>query len=74
MQEITRQYVEEVRKFKENLCRMSTVSVQTLDAESLEMIQNYLKIIDINNDMYMESARIMDEMNAKLDRLLQKKD
>lgn len=74
MQEITRQYVEEVRKFKKNLCRMSNVSVQTLDAESLEMIQNCLKIIDITNDMYMESARIMDEMNAKLDRLLQKKD
>lgn len=74
MQEITRQYVEEVRKFKKTLCGMTNVSVQTLDAESLEMIQNCLKIIDISNDMYMESARIMDEMNAKLDRLLQKKD
>ena len=73
MFEITKQYVEEVKEVEKNLIgMMGGKDIQAMDIETFKLLQSLLKLVDTTNEMQMQSAILMDEMNEKLNKLLKK--
>lgn len=73
MKEITKQYVSEVKEVKKSLFEMMDYrEIQNMDTEMFKFLQTLLRLIDTSNQMVMESGEMMDEMNIKLDLLLEK--
>lgn len=73
MFEIAKQYVEEVKEVEKKMFgMMGGEDIQDMDIESFKLLQSLLKLIDTTNEMQMQSAILMDEMNEKLNELLKK--
>lgn len=73
MFEIAKQYVEEVKEVEKKMFgMMGGEDIQDMDIESFKLLQSLLKLIDTTNEMQMQSAILMDEMNEKLNKLLEK--
>lgn len=73
MFEIAKQYVEEVKEVEKKMFgMMGGEDIQDMDIESFKLLQSLLKLIDTTNEMQMQSAILMDEMNEKLNKLLKK--
>lgn len=71
MFEIAKQYVEEVKEVEKKMFgMMGGEDIQDMDIESFKLLQSLLKLIDTTNEMQMQSAILMDEMNEKLNKLL----
>lgn len=51
---------------------MGGKDIQAMDIETFKLLQSLLKLIDTTNEMQMQSAILMDEMNEKLNKLLKK--
>lgn len=60
-----------------NLCIaqcMSLGSIKNMGADELAMMQKAVNLMDTMEDYALEEAKTLDEINKKLDRLLDKKD
>lgn len=72
MKKITEKYRKEARELKRSLCGLMGDSIQDMDMEELKILQACLEFIDTSNNLLIESAMMLDEMNTKLDLLLKK--
>lgn len=45
-------------------------SLKNMDADEFELVKVALKMVDDCRDLALEQAKVMDDMNKKLDRLL----
>ena len=60
-----------------NLCiaqYMSLGSIKNMGADELAMMQKAVNLMDTMEDYALEEAKTLDEINEKLDKLLDKKD
>ena len=60
-----------------NFCitqNISIGSIKNMGAEELAMMQKAFSLMDAMKDYAIEEAKTLDEINKKLDRLLDKKD
>ena len=60
-----------------NLCiaqSMSLSSIKNMGADELAMMQKAVNLMNLMEDYVMEEAKTLDEINDKLDKLLNKKD
>ena len=73
MKEITKQYVNEVKEVEKSVIGMMDGSdIKNMDIEMFKFLRTLLRLIDTSNKMVLESGEMMDEMNVKLDLLLEK--
>lgn len=63
----------ELEALKE-LCIAEVISngVDHVDERGFKALQSTLKVIKLSNDLMVEQSKAMDEMNEKLDKLLDK--
>lgn len=56
------------------LCIAEVISngVDGVDERGFKALQSTLKVIKLSNDLMVEQSKVMDEMNEKLDKLLDK--
>ena len=76
VKELTEKLVAEEKELMD-LCvkQMNYESIIDIDADGFEMITKSMKLINTANDVMIEQARLLVELNEKIDLLLkQKKD
>lgn len=76
MLENTRKMIEEVDKIKA-ICteQMRDLDVlMCMDGNTLEMLQASMRLIDVYKDLAIAQATMMEDMNKKLDMLVNKKE
>ena len=63
----------ELEALKE-LCIAEAVigGIDSVDERGFKALQSTLKVIKLSNDLMVEQCKVMDEMNKKLDKLLDK--
>ena len=68
-------FVNAVNEVKDAMIKswVDASAVRTMSAEDLEGIQSTLKLIDAINELMVEMAKSMDDMNIKLDELVKTK-
>lgn len=73
--------VERTNKVVENIDKMMEIverkidlnSLKCMDSDEFELTKLCLEMIDEAKDLAVEQAKVMDEINQKLDRLLESK-
>lgn len=75
MFEMAEKYVEEVNKLTGMVVAKSVEEIdpEYMDEDLLPMITSASRLLAYSNKLIVEQARIIDEMNAKLDTLLARK-
>lgn len=76
MLENTRKMIEEVDKIKA-ICTEQMRDLDVLmymDGNTLEMLQASMRLIDVYKDLAIAQATMMEDMNKKLDMLVNKKE
>lgn len=76
MLENTRKMIEEIDKIKA-ICTKQMCDPDVLmymDGNTLEMLQASMKLIEISKDLMIAQATMMEDMNKKLDMLVNKKE
>lgn len=76
MLENTRKMIEEIDKIKA-ICTKQMCDPDVLmymDGNTLEMLQASMKLIEIGKDLMIAQATMMEDMNKKLDMLVDKKE
>ena len=76
MLENTRRMIEEIDKIKANCIKAMFDSdmLMSMDGNTLEMMQESMNLIEISKDLMIAQATMMDDMNKKLDILVDKKE
>ena len=72
----TKELVGEIKEVL-NFCISKSMSIESLKYmghDELEMVQKAANLMDLMEDYVIEEAKTLDEINEKLDRLLDKKD
>lgn len=54
------------------IAEMISSGVDGVDERGFKALQSTLKVIKLSNDLMVEQSKTMDEMNEKLDKLLDK--
>lgn len=76
MLENTRKIIEEIDKIKaictKEMCNSDMF--MSMDGNALEMLQASMKLIEISKDLMIAQATMMEDMNKKLDFLVNKKE
>ena len=77
MVEASKKMVEVTNEFKEVMCNMMKSEgmdvLKNMSTDEFKMLQLCLKAVDISNEVIMEQAKTLDELNRKLDLLLDNK-
>lgn len=75
LNELTEKYVEEVNKLTGMMVAKAVEEIdpEYMDEDLLPMITSASRLLAYSNKLIVEQARIIDEMNAKLDTLLARK-
>lgn len=76
MLENTRKMIEEIDKIKA-ICTKQMCDPDVLmcmDGNTLEMLQTSMNIIEISKDLMINQATMMEDMNKKLDMLVNEKE
>lgn len=76
MLENTRRMIEEIDKIKAICIKVMCDSdmLMSMDGNTLEMLQESMNLIEINKDLMIAQATMMEDMNKKLDILVNKKE
>lgn len=76
MLENTRRMIEEIDKIKAICIKVMFDSdmLMSMDGNTLEMMQESMNLIEINKDLMIAQATMMEDMNKKLDILVNKKE
>ena len=77
MKKTAEQFINEVKELENDLVKMicSQVSVDNIsdiDADEIRMVQKSFKIMNTSCDLLLKQAEMMDNMNAKLDKMIKK--
>ena len=76
MLENTRKMIEEIDKIKaiyiKEMCNPDVL--MCMDGNTLEMLQESMNLIEISKDLMIAQATMMEDMNKKLDILVDKKE
>lgn len=75
LNEMTEKYVEEVNKLTGMMVAKAVEEIdpEYMDEDLLPMITSASRLLAYSNRLIVEQARVIDEMNAKLDTLLNRK-
>ena len=75
LNEMTEKYVEEVNKLTGMMVAKAVEEIdpEYMDEDLLPMITSASRLLAYSNRLIVEQARVIDEMNAKLDTLLARK-
>ena len=75
LKEMTEKYVEEVNKLTSMVVAKAVEEIdpEDMDEDLLPMITSASRLLAYSNKLVIEQARTIDEMNAKLDILLNRK-
>ena len=75
LNEMTKKYVEEVNKLTSMVVAKAVEEIdpEYMDEDLLPMITSASRLLAYSNRLIVEQARVIDEMNAKLDTLLNRK-
>ena len=75
LNEMTEKYVEEVNKLTSMIVAKAVEELdpECMDEDLLPMITSASRLLAYSNRLIVEQARVIDEMNAKLDTLLNRK-
>ena len=75
LNEMTEKYVEEVNKLTGMMVAKAVEEIdpEYMDEDLLPMITSASRLLAYSNRLIIEQARVIDEMNAKLDTLLTRK-
>ena len=76
MLENTRKIIEEIDKIKAICIKAMCDSdmLMSMDGNTLEMLQESMNLIEISKDLMIAQATMMEDMNKKLDILVNKKE
>lgn len=66
-------YVEAASKMKSCLVKEGITDIENMDANKLEAIQVALRFMDASNDLIAEQTKALENMDSKLDQLLNQK-
>ena len=66
-------YVEAASKMKSCLVKEEITDIENMDANRLETIQVVLRFMDASNDLIVEQTKALENMDNKLDQLLNQK-
>ena len=74
VQYVAEQYVKEVNELKASCLKMiiesGDINLEYVDKDQFEFIKKALKLFDRSNKLMLEMAKVMDEQNEKLDKIL----
>ena len=75
LNEMTEKYVEEVNKLTGMMVAKAVEEIdpEYMDEDLLPMITSASRLLAYSNRLIVEQARVIDEMNTKLDTLLNRK-
>ena len=75
LNEMAEKYVEEVNKLTSMMVAKAVEEIdpEYMDEDLLPMITSASRLLAYSNRLIIEQARVIDEMNAKLDTLLARK-
>lgn len=75
LNEMTEKYVEEVNKLTGMMVAKAVEEIdpEYMDEDLLPMITSASRLLAYSNRLIVEQAKVIDEMNAKLDTLLNRK-
>ena len=73
MKQTTRKLVDELNTLKA-LCIEEILSkdIGDVDERGIKAMKSTLRVINLTNDLMMEQAEMMEDMNKKLDKLLER--
>lgn len=68
--------VKELKEMKDFCAKMigNETTLMSMGSDELSMMQSSLRLIDASAELMMEQAEIIENMNRKLDRLLEAKE
>lgn len=65
-------FVEAAKNVKDSCMRLAMRDVENMDHDTLDAMQATLKFLEATNALVEQQTKTIDEMNRKLDKLLEK--